>query len=583
MLEGRHLVRDALEHGHALEAIFVERGAHDIDPDGCSVPVHELEPGVLAKITDTVTPQPVVAIAPMPDDDAGVVDRTMGDGGMVVVLAGVSDPGNAGTLVRIAEAAGVGAVLFCDEAVDPFAPKCVRASAGSIMHVPVTSGARSVQLLEAIGEGGGRRLAAGALRGDPYDRTDLTGPLALVLGSEVTRCPRCTRTGARRLDARTHARTRGVAQRRRDGRGHLLRGRTAAPARRARELNCLRNPHDGRVFSHMTDDIARIATDGTARIATVDTLDELHEVDIELLGKRGAVAQQRQQLGTLAPDERKEIGRALNDARTALQSALDAKRAQLEAEARAEQLEVERLDLTEFTHRGRRYGHKHLVTQAWERLENVFIGLGFQVAEGPEAEDDWHNFGALNFPPDHPARDMYDTLYLDYGEPGSTLLRTHTSPVQIRVMQELPPPIYMVMPGRVFRQDTADATHMPVFHQIEGLVIDKGITFAHLAGTIDAFSKAFFGGDFASRLRPAYFPFTEPSAEFDILRPDGSYMELGGCGMVHPNVLTACGLDPEEWQGFAFGFGIDRFAKERHGVDDLRDLFSNDIRFLEQF
>ena len=178
---------------------------------------------------------------------------------------------------------------------------------------------------------------------------------------------------------------------------------------------------------------------------------------------------------------------------------------------------------------------------------------------------------------------MYDTLYLDYGEPGSTLLRTHTSPVQIRVMQSLPPPIYMIMPGRVFRQDTADATHMPVFHQIEGLVIDKGITFAHLAGTIDAFSKAFFGGDFACRLRPAYFPFTEPSAEFDILRPDGGYMELGGCGMVHPNVLSNCGIDPEEWQGFAFGFGIDRFAKERHGVDDLRDLFSNDIRFLEQF
>jgi phenylalanyl-tRNA synthetase alpha chain len=333
----------------------------------------------------------------------------------------------------------------------------------------------------------------------------------------------------------------------------------------------------------MTDDISRIASDGEARIATVATLDELHEVDIELLGKRGVMAQQRQRLGSLAPDDRKAVGQALNEARTTLQSALDAKRSKLETAARAEQLEVERLDLTEYTHGGRRYGHKHLVTQAWERLENVFIGLGFQVAEGPEVEDDWHNFGALNFPPDHPARDMYDTLYLDYGEPGSTLLRTHTSPVQIRVMQETPPPIYMVMPGRVFRQDTADATHMPVFHQIEGLVIDKGITFAHLAGTIDAFSKAFFGGDFASRLRPAYFPFTEPSAEFDILRPDGSYMELGGCGMVHPNVLTACGLDPEEWQGFAFGFGIDRFAKEKHGVEDLRDLFSDDIRFLEQF
>jgi phenylalanyl-tRNA synthetase alpha chain len=155
--------------------------------------------------------------------------------------------------------------------------------------------------------------------------------------------------------------------------------------------------------------------------------------------------------------------------------------------------------------------------------------------------------------------------------------------VQIRVMEEQEPPIYMVMPGRTFRQDTPDATHMPVFHQIEGLVIDRDVTFAHLAGTIDAFSKAFFGGDFASRLRPAYFPFTEPSAEFDIILPDGAFMELGGCGMVHPNVLRACGLDPEEWQGFAFGFGIDRFAKQKHGVDDLRDLFTNDIRFLEQF
>jgi phenylalanyl-tRNA synthetase alpha chain len=333
----------------------------------------------------------------------------------------------------------------------------------------------------------------------------------------------------------------------------------------------------------MTDEIARIAAEGVARIAATSSLDELRTVENEFLGKRGALAALRQRLGSLPVDDRRKAGQALNDARETLDAAIDERRTSFEASVRAEQSDAERLDLTEFTDHGRRYGHKHLVTQAWERLENVFIGLGFEVAEGPEAEDDWHNFGALNFPPGHPARDMYDTLYLDYGEPGSTLLRTHTSPVQIRVMQNMPPPIYMVMPGRVFRQDTADATHMPVFHQIEGLVIDKGITFAHLAGTIDAFSKAFFGGDFASRLRPAYFPFTEPSAEFDIMRPDGSYMELGGCGMVHPNVLLACGIDPEEWQGFAFGFGIDRFAKERHGVYDLRDLFSNDIRFLEQF
>jgi phenylalanyl-tRNA synthetase alpha chain len=223
------------------------------------------------------------------------------------------------------------------------------------------------------------------------------------------------------------------------------------------------------------------------------------------------------------------------------------------------------------------------VTQSRDRLEDLFVGMGFTVAEGPEIEDDWHNFGALNFPPGHPARAMQDTFYVNYGEPESTLLRTHTSPVQIRVMQSQAPPIYSIMPGRVFRQDTADATHMPVFHQIEGLVIDRGITFADLAGTLEAFTSAYFGPGFTSRLRPSYFPFTEPSAEFDIQRPDGSWLELGGCGMVHPNVLVAGGIDPEEYSGFAFGFGIDRLALMRHGVDDLREMFINDVRFLRQF
>jgi phenylalanyl-tRNA synthetase alpha chain len=266
-----------------------------------------------------------------------------------------------------------------------------------------------------------------------------------------------------------------------------------------------------------------------------------------------------------------------------LESAVAARRASLQTAALDEQLEAERLDLTEFSSVGRSYGHKHLITQAIERLEDVFVGLGFEVAEGPEVETDWHNFGALNFAEGHPARDMYDTLYVDYGKPGSTLLRTHTSPVQIRVMESRKPPLYMVMPGRCYRQDTADATHLPAFFQIEGLVVDRGITLAHLAGTIDLFTKAYFGGGFTVRLRPAYFPFTEPSAEFDVIRPDGSYLELGGCGMVHPNVLTNVGIDPEEWQGFAFGFGIERLAMTRHGVDDMRELTTNDLRFLRQF
>ena len=332
----------------------------------------------------------------------------------------------------------------------------------------------------------------------------------------------------------------------------------------------------------MLDDIAAIEAHAAPRIAAAATLDDVRALDQELLGKRSVLASFKGKLGDLDHEGRREVGAAVNRTRDALVAALSARRADLEAVQRRAQLQEERLDLTEVPP-GPGAGHLHLVTQAIETLEDVFVGMGFTIAEGPEVETDWHNFGALNFPPDHPARDMYDTLYVEMGEPGSTVLRTHTSPVQVRVMTGQEPPIYMVMPGRVFRQDTPDATHMPVFHQIEGLVIDRDITFADLAGTLDAFTKAFFGGDFTSRLRPSYFPFTEPSAEFDIQQPDGSWLELGGCGMVHPNVLSACGIDPDQWQGFAFGFGLDRLGASAHGVDDLRDLFTNDIRFLSQF
>jgi phenylalanyl-tRNA synthetase alpha chain len=329
-------------------------------------------------------------------------------------------------------------------------------------------------------------------------------------------------------------------------------------------------------------EIGRLEDDARARLAAAATVDELRAAEAEVAGKRSPLTALRKRLGSLVPDDRRTVGKVLHAANEAVAAAVAEHRAVLEAAERAERLLAERLDLTEVLP-GRGAGHLHLVTQAMQDLEDVFVGMGFTVAEGPEVETDWHNFGALNFPPDHPARDEYDTLYVDYGERGSTLLRTHTSPVQVRVMTGSPPPHYAVMPGRVFRSDTADATHMPVFHQIEGLVVDRDITFADLAGTIDAFTKAYFGGDFTSRLRSSYFPFTEPSAEFDIQRPDGTWLELGGSGMVHPNVLANCGLDPDEWQGFAFGFGIDRLAAARHGVDDLRDLFTNDIRFLTQF
>ncbi len=333
----------------------------------------------------------------------------------------------------------------------------------------------------------------------------------------------------------------------------------------------------------MIEEIRAAQADALVRIAAVSTPIELSDVIAETIGKKGVLATFRNRLGGLASvDERKAVGAVVNEAIAAAQVAADARRTEFATAVRTAQLAAERIDLTEVIARPSR-GHSHIVTQAWERLEDVFTGLGFQVAEGPEVETDFYNFEALNMPPSHPARSMHDTFFVDYGTPGSTVLRTHTSPVQIRVMQNWPPPIYAIMPGRVFRNETPDATHLPVFHQIEGLVIDRHVTLADLAGTIEAFTKAFFGEGFSSRLRPSFFPFTEPSAEFDIRRPDGTWIELGGSGMVHPNVLRAGGLDPEEWSGFAFGFGIDRMAKERHGVDDIRVMYSDDLRFVEQF
>jgi phenylalanyl-tRNA synthetase alpha chain len=332
------------------------------------------------------------------------------------------------------------------------------------------------------------------------------------------------------------------------------------------------------------EQIASVVDASLKTIAALTSTQEVAQATPGLVGKKSALSQLKSSMGSITDvEERKSAGQVLHAAQTSVESALSAKRSECEAEEMASQLLRERVDITEHISTSAKRGRLHLVTQATQRLEDVFIGLGFQIAEGPEVESDFYNFEALNMPQSHPARSMWDTLFVESDEPGSVVLRTHTSPVQIRVMQNWPPPIYAVMPGRVFRRDTPDATHMPVFHQIEGLVIDRNITFKDLAGTIEAFTKAFFGDDFTSRLRPSYFPFTEPSAEFDIRRANGSWIELGGCGMVHPDVIRAGGLDPEEWSGFAFGFGIDRMAKERHGVEDIREMYTNDLRFLRQF
>ncbi|MBV8386533.1 MAG: phenylalanine--tRNA ligase subunit alpha [Acidimicrobiia bacterium] len=343
----------------------------------------------------------------------------------------------------------------------------------------------------------------------------------------------------------------------------------------------------------MFDELEQVTSTGVERVRAAATLEELRSVEQELLGKKSPLAAFNQRLGALPTEERKEAGRRVNEARTVVQNAIAERRRSLAAGERRQRLQAERLDLTEVIPAPGR-GHLHLTTQTRDELEDVFIGMGYQVAEGPEAEDDWHNFEALNMPPAHPARSMWDTFYLDLGEPETVLLRTHTSPVQVRVMQSQAPPIYIVAPGRVYRYETPDPRHLAVFHQIEGLVVDKGISFADLAGTIETFTNAYFGPGTHSRLRPSYFPFTEPSAEFEVTcifcHGDGcrvcsqtGWIELGGCGMVHPNVLKAGGIDPEEWTGFAFGFGIDRLAQIRHQVDDERDFLVNDIRFLSQF
>jgi phenylalanyl-tRNA synthetase alpha chain len=349
-------------------------------------------------------------------------------------------------------------------------------------------------------------------------------------------------------------------------------------------------------------DIEGLADEGARAIDGAGSTDALAQVETDLLGKRSVLSRAHRALGRLEPEARKEAGRRLNEVRESLEEKLASRRAELARSERMAALEADRLDLTEVIPQtvlaAPARGHLHVVTQARAELEDVFVGMGFTVAEGPEAETDWYNFEALNMPPAHPARGGFDTMYLDVGEPETVLLRTHTSPVQIHLMEEAVAndalPIHAVMPGKCFRLDTPDASHLPVFNQIEGLVVDRDITFGDLAGTIQVFTEAYFGEGMQSRLRPAYFPFTEPSAEYEITCTvclgEGcrtcshtGWIELGGCGMVDPAVFAAVGIDPAVWSGFAFGFGIDRLAQMRHAVPDMRSFLENDIRFLAQF
>ena len=332
-------------------------------------------------------------------------------------------------------------------------------------------------------------------------------------------------------------------------------------------------------------------------IAAASDLEELKRVRAEHAGDRSPLALANREIGALPPQARKEAGMRIGQARAAVNQALAARQEVLEAEHEERMLAEETVDVTLPWDRTP-VGARHPLTTLSERIGDVFIAMGWEIAEGPVVEAEWLNFDALNLGPDHPARTMQDTFWMEPAE-NAIVLRTHTSPVQARTMLTREPPIYVVCPGRVFRTDEYDATHSPVFHQVEGLVVDEGITMAHLKGTLDHFASAMFGDGITTRFRPSYFPFTEPSAEVDLRcfvcrgqEPDVAtcrtckgegWIEWGGCGVVNPRVLVACGVDPDRYTGFAFGMGIDRTLMFRHGAEDMRDMFEGDVRFTTAF
>lgn len=329
------------------------------------------------------------------------------------------------------------------------------------------------------------------------------------------------------------------------------------------------------------DALVSQALDAIQQAADVNALEQIR---VQYLGKKGELTQVMKTLGNIPAEERPKVGAMVNDAKEQVSSVLNARKSDMEAAALNTKLAAERIDVT-LPGRGQVSGGLHPVTRTMERIEQIFAHVGYTVEEGPEVEDDYHNFEALNIPGHHPARAMHDTFYFN----GNTLLRTHTSPVQVRTMESTQPPIRIICPGRVYRCDS-DQTHSPMFHQVEGLLIDEGVSFADLKGTIEQFLREFFEADLEVRFRPSFFPFTEPSAEVDIRRTvvkngeeKADWLEVLGCGMVHPDVLRMSGIDPEKYQGFAFGMGVERLTMLRYGVGDLRIFFDNDLRFLEQF
>jgi phenylalanyl-tRNA synthetase alpha chain len=338
----------------------------------------------------------------------------------------------------------------------------------------------------------------------------------------------------------------------------------------------------------VSDNLEALLTQALLALANATDLTSLDDVRVHYLGKKGVFTAQMKELGRLEPDQRREAGQVINQAKEAFQDTLDAKKIELEQAALLARLANERIDVT-LAGRGQKVGGLHPVTTTLRRINKIFASVGFQVVEGPEIEDDYHNFEALNIPAHHPARAMHDTFYFD----AHRVLRTHTSPVQIRVMESEKPPLKVIAPGRVYRCDS-DITHTPMFHQVEGFLVDTNVSFADLKGVVYEFLRAFFEKDIQVRFRPSYFPFTEPSAEVDIecvmcggegcrVCSHTGWLEVMGCGMIHPEVFKSVNIDSETYSGFAFGMGVERLAMLRYGINDLRLFFENDLKFLQQF
>ena len=339
----------------------------------------------------------------------------------------------------------------------------------------------------------------------------------------------------------------------------------------------------------MKEQLEKIKSEALAKIDASDALEKLNEIRVAYLGKKGELTTVLKSMKDVAPEERPKVGQMVNEVRALIEERLEETKTALARKAREEQMKREVIDVT-LPAKKANTGHKHPNTIALEEVERIFVGMGYEVVEGPEVEYDLYNFEKLNIPKGHPARDEQDTFYIN----DSILLRSQTSPVQARVMEKQKPPIRMIAPGRVFRSDEVDATHSPSFHQIEGLVIDKHITFADLKGTLAEFARELFGEDTKVKFRPHHFPFTEPSAEVDVscfkcggkgcrFCKGSGWIEILGCGMVHPHVLEMCGIDPEEYTGFAFGVGLERIALLKYEIDDMRLLYENDIRVLKHF